>query len=38
MSKMFIGVVPFFGAELVRVAVLIAFPALTLWLPTIQTG
>lgn len=38
MSETFIGVMPFFGAELVRVAVLILFPALTLWLPTILAG
>lgn len=33
MSDTFIGVLPFFGAELVRVLILVAFPALTLWLP-----
>ncbi len=33
MSQTFIGVMPFFIAELVRVGLLIAFPALTLWLP-----
>ena len=38
MSETFLGVMPFFGAELVRVGVLIAFPALTLWLPKLLTG
>jgi tripartite ATP-independent transporter DctM subunit len=33
MKQTFIGVAPFFLAELVRVVILIAFPALTLWLP-----
>ncbi len=33
MIRTFIGVAPFFVAELVRVALLIAFPALSLWLP-----
>ena len=35
MRDIFIGVMPFFAAELIRVGVLIAFPALTLWLPAI---
>lgn len=38
MVDTFIGVMPFFAAELVRVAVLLAFPALTLWLPRILAG
>ena len=33
MSKTFKGVAPFFGAELVRVGLLVAFPSITLWLP-----
>jgi tripartite ATP-independent transporter DctM subunit len=33
MSRTFIGVAPFFLAEMVRVALLVAFPALSLWLP-----
>jgi tripartite ATP-independent transporter DctM subunit len=33
MSRTFLGVMPFFVAELVRVALIIAFPALSLWLP-----
>ena len=35
MSRTFLGVAPFFAAELVRVALLIAFPALSLWLPSV---
>jgi len=38
MSDTFIGVAPFFVAEMFRVAILIAFPALTLWLPSILGG
>ena len=33
MSETFKGVLPFFGAELIRVAILLAFPAISLWLP-----
>ncbi len=33
MRETFIGVAPFFVAEIFRVALLVAFPALTLWLP-----
>lgn len=35
MSETFRGVVPFFGAEVARVAVLAAFPAISLWLPRV---
>jgi tripartite ATP-independent transporter DctM subunit len=35
MRETFLGVAPFFCAELVRIAILIAFPALTLWLPQV---
>ena len=35
MIDTFKGVMPFFGAELVRVGVLLAFPALVLWLPDV---
>jgi TRAP-type C4-dicarboxylate transport system permease large subunit len=35
MSRTFLGVMPFFAAELLRVALLAAFPALTLWLPKV---
>ncbi len=33
MGRVFRGVSPFLGVELVRVAVILAFPALALWLP-----
>jgi TRAP-type C4-dicarboxylate transport system permease large subunit len=33
MSRTFLGVAPFFFAELFRVGLLVAFPALSLWLP-----
>jgi len=33
MGDTFKGVAPFFGAELVRVSILVAFPSVTLWLP-----
>ncbi|GAB5377310.1 MAG: TRAP transporter large permease [Acuticoccus sp.] len=35
MIETFKGVMPFFGAEIVRVVLLILFPALTLWLPAV---
>jgi tripartite ATP-independent transporter DctM subunit len=35
MSRTFLGVMPFFVAELFRVAILIAFPVLSLWLPQV---
>ncbi len=38
MIETFKGVVPFFCAELVRVALVLAFPVLTLWLPTLLRG
>jgi tripartite ATP-independent transporter DctM subunit len=38
MRETFIGVMPFFVAELVRISLLIAFPALTLWLPRFLSG
>lgn len=38
MSQTFLGVMPFFLAELLRVALLLAFPALTLWLPSVLGG
>ena len=37
-AKQFIGVMPFFCAELLRVVLLLAFPALTLWLPRVLAG
>ena len=33
MRQTFLGVAPFFGAEVIRVGLLLAFPALSLWLP-----
>jgi tripartite ATP-independent transporter DctM subunit len=38
MSRTFLGVMPFFVAELLRVALLVAFPALSLWLPKVLAG
>jgi len=38
MGETFKGVIPFFGAELLRIAILIAFPALVLWLPHFLQG
>ncbi|ARE39401.1 TRAP dicarboxylate transporter, DctM subunit, unknown substrate 3 [Rhodovulum sp. P5] len=38
MIDTFKGVAPFFGAELLRVALILAFPALTLWLPRLMGG
>ena len=35
MIETFKGVLPYFGAEILRVIVLVAFPALTLWLPRV---
>ncbi|MEO1949519.1 TRAP transporter large permease subunit, partial [Thioclava sp.] len=38
MGTTFRGVFPFFLSELVRVALLLGFPALTLWLPRVLGG
>jgi len=38
LSRTFVGVMPFFGAELLRVSLLVAFPGLTLWLPKLLAG
>lgn len=38
MIDTFKGVAPFFGAELLRVAVLLLFPTITLWLPRLLSG
>jgi len=35
MIETFKGVVPFIGAEMIRIALIIIFPALTLWLPAV---
>jgi tripartite ATP-independent transporter DctM subunit len=38
MRETFLGVMPFFGAEVLRVGMLIAFPALVLWFPHWMVG
>ncbi|SNR56473.1 TRAP transporter large permease [Puniceibacterium sediminis] len=38
MIETFKGVMPFFGAEIVRVVVLLAFPGFVLWLPRLLAG
>lgn len=38
MRETFIGVLPFFGAEIIRVVLLISFPVITLWLPRFLSG
>jgi TRAP-type C4-dicarboxylate transport system permease large subunit len=38
MRETFLGVMPFFGAELFRVGLLVAFPALVLWFPHWMAG
>jgi TRAP-type C4-dicarboxylate transport system permease large subunit len=38
MRETFIGVMPFFLAELFRVALLVSFPAIALWLPRLLSG
>jgi tripartite ATP-independent transporter DctM subunit len=38
MAETFRGVMPFFAAEMLRVALLVAFPALSLWLPSVLGG
>jgi tripartite ATP-independent transporter DctM subunit len=38
MIETFKGVAPFFGAEMVRVVILLLFPAITLWLPQLLGG
>jgi TRAP-type C4-dicarboxylate transport system permease large subunit len=38
MTETFIGVMPFFLAELLRVVLLASFPVLTLWLPKVLAG
>jgi C4-dicarboxylate transporter DctM subunit len=35
MSTIFRGVMPFVAADLIKIVILIAFPALILWLPTL---
>jgi tripartite ATP-independent transporter DctM subunit len=38
MSQTFLGVAPFFASEMVRVALILMFPALSLWLPKLLAG
>ncbi|MFZ2100377.1 MAG: TRAP transporter large permease [Oricola sp.] len=38
MSETFKGVMPFFFAEIIRVTLLVMFPAITLWLPRLLGG
>lgn len=38
MRETFMGVAPFFTAEIFRVGLLIAFPAIVLWLPRVLSG
>lgn len=38
MIETFKGVAPFFGTELLRVALLLALPGITLWLPSLYSG
>jgi len=35
-GTVFRGVMPFFVADVVRLAILIAFPAISLWLPSLM--
>lgn len=38
MIETFKGVMPFFGAEIIRVVILLAFPGIVLWLPALLSG
>lgn len=38
MGQTFLGVAPFFAAEMCRVLLIVAFPALSLWLPKLLAG
>jgi len=38
MSETFKGVIPFFAAEMIRVSLILAFPAITLFLPRLLAG
>lgn len=35
LTTIYRGILPFFAADMVRLAILVAFPALTLWLPSV---
>jgi tripartite ATP-independent transporter DctM subunit len=38
MGKIFLGVMPFFVSEMIRVTILVMFPVITLWLPKLLNG
>lgn len=38
MRETFLGVIPFVLAEFLRISILVAFPAITLWLPRLLSG
>jgi tripartite ATP-independent transporter DctM subunit len=38
MRRIFLGVAPFFVAEMIRVTLLVLFPVITLWLPKLLSG
>jgi TRAP-type C4-dicarboxylate transport system permease large subunit len=38
MGKIFLGVMPFFLSEMIRVTILVIFPVITLWLPRMLHG
>ncbi|NBS12361.1 MAG: TRAP transporter large permease [Gammaproteobacteria bacterium] len=38
MRETFAGVMPFFGSEIVRIILLLAFPGIVLWLPSVLSG
>ncbi|MCJ7837784.1 MAG: TRAP transporter large permease [Burkholderiales bacterium] len=38
MGKIFLGVMPFFVSEMIRVTILVMFPVITLWLPRMLYG
>lgn len=38
MGKIFLGVMPFFVCEMIRVTILVVFPVISLWLPRLLSG
>lgn len=38
MKEIFVGVMPFFASEVIRVALILAFPVIVLWLPGVLSG
>ena len=38
MRETFAGVMPFFASEIVRIILLLAFPGIVLWLPSVLSG